>query len=108
MVAIIESVEFQFVEAHLAPEEPDYSNLMPLNHPMFVQPGEQTPREQRDGSISPVGPDRSRGDRDFVFYGLVKYRGLTTKGHVTGFGISIWAIAPASTSFGGDKYNHHS
>jgi hypothetical protein len=107
MLAIIESVEFQFVPAHEAPKTPDYSNMLALNHPMFVQAGDLTPREQREGSISPVGPDKSRGDMDFVFYGRVRYKGLTTKGHLTGFAITIWSIAPASTSFGGEEYNYH-
>ena len=41
MLAVIESVKFQFADLDKAPAEPDYSNLLDLNFPIYVQPGKR-------------------------------------------------------------------
>jgi hypothetical protein len=81
-----------------------------MNFPIYVQAGEATSFEGEDGSISLIGPQLASqgGPRgDYVFFGRVRYRGLTTSGHVTAFAISISAIMPLFTGFGGDSYNYH-
>jgi hypothetical protein len=93
-----------------APATPDYGNLSDLGFPVFLPPGKKTSVNPLKGGISGVGPAAGApGTRppDYVFYGLIRYRGLISKDHVTGFGITISAIMPLSSSFGGDAYNYH-
>lgn len=108
MLAVIESIEVKFIDKNVAPENPDYSEMFPLNFPIFVNPGKKTTLNKPMDGIGSIGPPNGPDTPiEYVFYGLVRYKGLNSRAHTTGFGIAISAVMPVCASFGGDKYNYH-
>ena len=109
MLGEVTAIEFVVIEKARLTAAPDYSGkFLPLNFERkFIQPGKTGKTGQFGIPIPEFNDDPAYVPPQLVIYGRIKYKGLTSTGHETGFSIEPWFIGGAWVTYGGSAYNWH-